>query len=132
MQRIDPGEQRLVEVDLVPVAGEARRHVALDRLDRVVRVGARQHIEDIADTAEQPPRPLQRRHSVVEIRLGAAARDGGDLAAVLGQRLLEGGREVVGLDRRERRHAERRGPAGEQRVVLAHCAGTPCPYLMGH
>ena len=50
MQRIDPGEQRLVEVDLVPVAREARRHVALDRLDRVVRVGARQHIEDIADT----------------------------------------------------------------------------------
>jgi hypothetical protein len=42
-QRVDAAEQRRVGVDLVPVAGDPRRNLALDFKERVVGVGAGQH-----------------------------------------------------------------------------------------
>ena len=44
--------------------------------------------------------------------------DGGDLGGVIGERLLEGGQEMLGLDLGEWRGLERRLPRHQQRVGL--------------
>ena len=89
------------------MAGEQRRHLALDRLDRVTGVGAGQHEEHAGDTVERAAALLQRRDGVVEARRGGIGGDRVDLGAVRGQRRIEGGTELVGRDGGEGRQAER-------------------------
>jgi len=78
------------------VAGEQGRDVALDRLEGVAGVGAREHEEHIRDMIKRAAAPLQRLDGVGEARLGRARGDGVDLGAVAAQRLVEGGAEMPG------------------------------------
>jgi hypothetical protein len=116
MQRIDPAEQRLVHEDRVAVLGQHRRHLALDSLQGIVRVGAREIVEDRADLLQRAAAALQRRDGVVEGGLGLVGRDGVDGGALLGQRRVEGGAVMGGLDRLEGRDPEGRGPVAEKGV----------------
>ncbi len=53
MQRVDPLEQRAVQVDRVPVLGALRRDRKLDLLDRVAGVGAGEHVKDAVDPGQR-------------------------------------------------------------------------------
>ena len=101
---------------------EHRRHVALDRLDRLAGMRSRQHVEHAGDARQQPARPLQRRHGVVETRFRRVGRDRVDLGPVPRQRLVEGGRKVLRLDLCQRRRPEWPVPFGKQRI----CGGLRC------
>jgi hypothetical protein len=79
-------------------------------------VSARQHIEDARNPRQQPSGALQRRNRVLERRRRGFARNGIDLGAVLRQRCLERGQEVLRLHAVERRHPERRLEGGKQRI----------------
>ncbi len=98
------------------VRGELRRHLALDRLQRLVGVRAGEIVEDGGDLFDQPGALLQRHDGVVERRLGGLTRDGGDLRLVLLQRRRERRLEVLRLDLLERRQAEGGAPARQQRI----------------
>ena len=62
--------------------------------------------------------PLRSSAATVLSKLGPLGfrRDRGDLAPVLGQRMIEGRAKMLGRDRAERRRFEFPGPGGEQRV----------------
>ncbi len=68
VERLDPAEERLVHEDGVAVLGQERRHLALDRLDRLVGMRARQVEEDAADALEQRAAAFQRLDGVGEGR----------------------------------------------------------------
>ncbi len=63
---VDAGEELGVECDALPVAGEDRRHVALDLLQAVVGVGAGEVPEHAADAAQLSSGPFEGRDHVVE------------------------------------------------------------------
>jgi hypothetical protein len=117
-QRLDPPEQRRVHADLVAVPGQDRREIALQRLQRIVGMGAGQGAEHVPDAVERAAAALQRADRVVEAGLRRLGGDRLDLRGVLGQRPVERRPEVLGPDPRERRHVERLVPGREERVVL--------------
>ncbi len=82
-QVVDAAEQRLVQVDGVAVLGQAGRHFALDRLQRVVGVRPREVEENRGHAAELAAAPLQRGDGVVEVRHGGICRDRVDPGALL-------------------------------------------------
>ena len=96
------------------MAGEQRRDLALDRLDRVTGVGAGLHKEDVGDAFEVAPAPFQRLDGVAKAGRRLVGGDGVDLGAVAAERPVEGRPEMLRLDRRQWRQAERAGPVGEQ------------------
>jgi len=53
VKRIDASKQRLIHKDVIPVLGLERRQVALNREDRIVRVGAGEHVEHVLDAGER-------------------------------------------------------------------------------
>ena len=65
---LDAAEQGRVEVDRVPVRREERRHLALDRLQVGIGVGAGQVAEDRIDAGEAEAGCLERDDRVVEGR----------------------------------------------------------------
>ncbi len=120
-QRIDAPEQLGVLVDAHGVLGEARRHLALDRLDRLVGVGAREIVENGRHAIEAAPGALQRLDRVLERRPGRVLGDHLDFRDVVGKRLVEGRHEMLVAHAVERRHLERRLPLPQQGI-----AGLPC------
>ena len=92
------------------------RHLALDLLQRLGGVGGRQIEEYAADAVELLTGALERLDRIGKGRFVGVSANGGDLDDVVGQRLVEGWAEMLGLDRLERRRAERAGPGGEKRV----------------
>ena len=118
IDRADALEEARIEDDLVLRGGEARPPFALQRL-----IGGRRHVaghdaEHRADPAQPPPGPLHRLDRVGEGGRRRFAGDRGDLAALLGDRIFEGGREKLGRDPVERRHAGMRArPVGEEDIV---------------
>ena len=113
----DAGVERAVEIECVAVTCQERRDVALDRLDGIAGVGAGQHKKDVGDVLEIAPAHLQRHDGVVEARRLRIGGDSVELGAVGSQSAVEGGTEMVRLDRRQRRQAEGAGPVGQQRVI---------------
>src|SRR5262249_13655192 len=99
------------------VRGELWRDFALNSLQRLVRVRARQVVERRAHAAEAPPTALQRADGIGETRPRGLGGDLGDLGLVLFECQSERRRKVWGLDRLEGREPERRRPFAEQRVA---------------
>ena len=117
MQRLDAGEQRVVEHDRVALARQNRRDVAFDALDLVAGLGAGEMEERRAHPLEKRAGALQGDDRVVEGRRGGIGDDRRDLGAPFGQRRVECGWKVLGSDAIERRRAERRVPRREQGIV---------------
>ena len=91
--------------------------IALDRLDGVVGMRAREREKHVRHAAERAAGALQRLDGVGEIGLRLIAGDGRDLGLMRGQRRLEGRQEMPGLDPLERRRRERaRRPVLQQRI----------------
>ncbi len=103
---VDAAKQVLVEGDGRRVPGEARGHLALDRLQLGVRMAARQIVEDAGDAGEIAAGELQRLDGVGEGGRSGALSDGVDLGLVAGERACESRLEVAGSDRLERGHRE--------------------------
>jgi hypothetical protein len=116
VERVDPPKQRLVHEDRVPVLGENRRELALDRLEGIVGVRTGEIEEDAADALQPPSAALQGRERVVERRLAGISGDALDLAPLLVQRGFESGAKVLGRDRFERRDPVRGRPIAEQGI----------------
>ena len=117
MQRIDAAEQGLVHEDGVAVLGEDRRHLALDRLKRVVRMCAGEVEEHAADPLERAPAALEGGDRVLEGRFRRTPGDLLHLGALLRKRRIEGGAEMLRPDGLEGRKAERRGPVAAERIA---------------
>jgi len=98
------------------MAGEARGNGALDRLQFVVGVSAREIEEDTRHFVEAAPAALQRLDRVGEGRRRRVRGDRVDLRARLSERGVEGRGEMARLDKGERRRLERPGPGLEKRV----------------
>ena len=118
----------LVEVhvldDLVLERRELRRHLLLDRLERVVVHRRRPDSVDRLDAIHGAAGVLERGDRVLEGGGIGVVRDPGDLVAMLMHRVLEGGLEVLHLHLGERGHAAvRAGPRREQRVGSLRCVG---------
>ena len=115
-ERGEPREQGRVHMDGVPVGGQARHDIALEREQRLVAVGADEGEEHCGHPGERPARAFERRDGVGEGRRGRLRRDRHDLVAVLRERRREGRAEMLGRDRGERGRRKRRVPGGEERV----------------
>ena len=97
--------------------GEARRVIAVDRVERRVGRARCQIVEDAADPGKRSAAALQGLDRVREIgRLGGGG-DHRDLGLVLGHRMVEGRREMLRPDAVEGRQTERRIPGLQKRVV---------------
>ena len=114
--RLDPREESRIEPDVVAVCRHHRRHLLLDRLQRVARLGRGEVREDARHLLEQPARGVERLDRVREGGRGRALRDRLHLAAVLRDPLLDRGQEVLGPDLVEGRDAEGRLPLLEEGV----------------
>ena len=99
------------------MARQKRRHVALDRLDRLAGIGAGHDEEYVGDAVEVVTAFFQRNDGVVESGRGRVGGDGIKLGAVRGQRPVEGRAKMLGRQRREGRQAKGTGPVGKQRVL---------------
>ena len=107
-----------VEHDARVVRGEARRVVAVDRVERLVCRARRQIVEHPADPGQQPAAALQRLDRVREIgRFGGRAAIAAISAACSAIAAVEGRREMLRPDAVERRQSERRVPGLQKRVV---------------
>ena len=115
-QSVDAAEELCVGVELVPVARDLRRELALDLKQRVVAVGAGQKMEHLLDPPQRPPAQLERRDGIGEIRRLPAAGNGRDLRLVLGEGTRIGRREMLWPDLLKRGHLARGGPMREKGV----------------
>ncbi len=95
---------------------ELRRDLTLNGLQRIVGMGAREVPENGRDAVQRPAGILQSGDGVLESWCRGVACDAVDLSAMFGEGLLEGRLEVLRLDFGKGRHAEGRGPGGEQRI----------------
>ncbi len=116
-QGVDPIIERPVEVNVVAMPRQQRRHLALDRLDRIVAVGRGEIEEDRRHPIERAPAAFQGLDGVGEARRVGIGRDGRDVLARPIERRIEGGAELGGLDGREGRRFERPCPGSEQGIV---------------
>jgi hypothetical protein len=120
---VQAGEELRVQAQGVVVRGLQRRDLALD-LPHARRGHRRRQVpEHRPGPAQQPARPLQRHHGVVERGLLARVADGARLLPLLRHPGEQGLAAVLGGDVGERRQGERqrRGPA--QRIVGGHGRG---------
>ena len=113
---LDAREELLVQEDVVAQRRELRGDLPVDRLERVVRFGAREREEDVAHLREGEPTVLQCLDRVRERGYRGARGDGLDFLLPIGDSGLEGRLVVLGLDPVERRHLEGRRPLLEERV----------------
>ena len=116
-QSIDAAEELCVGVELVPVARDLRRELALDLEQRVVAVGAGQKMEHLFDPPQRPPAQLERRNGIGEIRRLRTAGNGRDLGLMLGEGARIRRREMLGPDFFKRGHLARGGPMPEKGVI---------------
>ena len=116
LQRVDALKQPGVGVDGRAMGCELGRDVALDGLQRVVGIGAGEVEEHVGDAIQQPRAILQAEKRGLEPRRGGVLDQRRDLAAVGRQGGLEGRGEMLWANLGERRHRERGGPVGKQRV----------------
>ena len=119
-QRLDAREQRIVEINFAAGARQNRRDVALDRLQRVVAVGAGEIEKHRRDAIERRAAALQRLDRIVERSWRRIVGDRGDFRALFAKRRLERRREMLGLDRRKGGVAK--GPVQGARRGLAELA----------
>jgi len=117
VNRLHPLEQLVVQKDVVLRGRELRGDGFLDLLKLVVRVRARQAVEDHLHAGERLTASLQRDDRVVERRLSRVVRDLLDFRALLPQPFLESGLEVVVADLVEGRRVERQLALAEQGVL---------------
>jgi len=130
-ERIDAGKQRCVEVDLVAVAGEQRRDLALHRLQRLIGVGRGEMEEDGGHAVKAEAACLQRHDRVGEARCLLCAGDGSDRLPLCRHSCIEGREEVLRRDPVEGRQAEA-VPWSEQRVLVTRAGhGLGCPDVAG-
>ncbi len=113
----DPPEQHGVHHDRIPVPRHPQRDLLVDLQDRRIGMRRDQVIEDGSDPGQQLGGALKGRDGVGEVGRRGIVGDGVDLGRVVGEGLLEGGKEMLGGDRVEWRGLERRLPGLEQRVV---------------
>ncbi len=114
---VDAGEQRFVEIDRAVFACKHGRDLALDRLEFVVGIGAREMEEHARDAIERGAGPLQRKDRVGEVGRPGIRLDRSDFLAPLPNRGFERRPEVLRAEGGEMRRAERAGPGSEQRIV---------------
>src|SRR5205823_8948234 len=100
-----------------------RRQVALDRLQRRRRLGRGEVVEEAVQPRQQAAAAIEGRDRVLERWGRLRGGDGLDLGALFGKRLLEGGPEVFGPGRGERRQAVRCVPDAQQRIARGECHG---------
>ena len=103
VQRIEPREQALVQVDRVAVRRHRLRQLALRGLQGIGGLRRAEVVERAVDAREQPPAGIEPGDGVGEARRLGIRGDGIELAAVLAHRHLEGRREVLGPDGGKRR-----------------------------
>jgi hypothetical protein len=116
VQRVDAPEQRVVQIGLVAMARQDRRHLPLDRLQFVIGRRARQIEEDAPHLVEAAPAALQGLDRIGEGRPLRVCSDSVDLLPGLVESGLERRPEVGGFDALERRRLEGLGPGLEKRV----------------
>ena len=98
-ERVDAGKQRRVHADLRIVPRHFRRDVALQRLDRVVGMGAGAVPEQRRDARQPVAGDLQRDDGVFEGRRLRVVGDRVDLRLMLGKCRVEGRRKIAVADR---------------------------------
>ncbi len=113
---VDATEEIGVHVDRSVMRGELRRHFALDRLQRFVRVRGREVPEHAANLAQERARALKRLDRIGEGCGRGVGCDGRDILPVRLKARLERRREMFRRDALERRQAEGRGPGLEKRI----------------
>jgi hypothetical protein len=86
----DAAEERLVQINPVPVRGEARGRVALDLKQRVVGVSTRKNVKKRCHAGEQVAAALERHDRVLECRGGGLGSNRLDFAGMLCERPCEG------------------------------------------
>ena len=101
-QRVDAGEQIRVGVNVVPVPRHHRRHLALDLLQRIVGMGAGEHMEHVLDPRQRPAAALQRLDRIGETRRRGLGRNRRDFGRVFGAGACVGRAKVFGPDAVER------------------------------
>ncbi len=111
-------KQHGVHRDRIPVPRHPERDLLVDLQDGRVGMRRDQVVEDGCDLVQQLAGALQRRDGVGEVGRGRIIGDRRDLGGVVGERLLEGGQEVLRRDLVERRGRKRRQPGLQQRVGL--------------
>ena len=104
-------------MELVPVARDLRRQLALDLEKRVIAMGAREEMEHLLDPPQRTPAQLERRDGIGEIRRLRAAGDGRDLGFMLGEGAHTGRREMLGPDLCKGGHLVRGSPMPEKGVI---------------
>ena len=111
---LDLSEQVAVQIDLVVMRREPWRDFALDRLDGIVGMSARQGEKHIHDLRQLAAGALQRGYGVFEVRLGRISEDRCYLCFVLRHGLCEGRQELLRHDVAEGRHLEFAYPGGKK------------------
>ena len=124
-QCINPGEQRRIEKDRVPVPRHEGRHVTLDGLQLIIGVSCGQLRKHRIDPPQRLAAELQRRDGVVESRRIGLRRDRRHFALMRGQRLDIGRLEIGGRNRIKRRRPEWRRPGFKKRVAHTELQITP-------
>ena len=117
INRLDTGEQLRVEVDIVVVFREDRRHLAAQGLHLVVGVDTVLSAKDDLHLAQQGALLVEGDDRVLEGRFLRVVDDRVDLLAALLDALHHRGLVVLKLDLVEWRHAERGRVLREERVL---------------
>ena len=98
--------------------GSSRRHLAFDRQEVLVAVGAGQQNENVERPRERLSARFERGDGVLERRRRRIAGNARHLGRVRCKCVRKGRAEMVRLDPVERGHPERIAPFLEQRIVV--------------
>jgi hypothetical protein len=123
VDRIDPREQLLVQVDRVEFTGQSRVDLDLQLLQELVRIRVRDVAEGIGHPLQCGSRQLQRFEGVGEIRRLGVVADGRDLDAQLLEAAVECGRVMLVADAVERRYAVGGVPWLKEGIVVGDGLG---------
>ncbi len=115
-QRGEARIQCLVHEDRAAMPGKKRRHLALDRLQRVVGMAAGEVEEHGRHPAKLAPAPLHAIDGIREGRRRAVLRDRCDLSFMGCERAIERRTKVIGRDPLEGRELERGRPGCEEGI----------------
>ena len=119
IDRLDAGEELLVEQNPVVVGREQRQRLLLDGLHPLVGLGAAEHLEDQPRLGQHLARVVVGQNHVLEGRLVVVLYDGGNLGIVQRHAPLEGRHEVLGADFIEGRCPVGGLPLGEEGILAA-------------
>jgi hypothetical protein len=118
-----------MELDAVAVRGEPRRHLALQRQDSIVGVGAGQSVEHRGDLRQRVAAAFQRHDGVGEARCLGVARNRLDFRHVLLHGAIEGGAEMLRADRCEGWRLAGPSPGAEEGIGRFCCG---CGHFVFH